>query len=285
MTTSTKLYAIVLQLRALHNGAVNPYQPDMLRAALFDFIRRGEPQLAENLRSANRQKPFTVGWIDGGVEGPDGELHFGAGASAQWRFTLLGQPLFESLVQRCAADQARPHLRFGAVSFAIEDVFIDPRRHDASGMIPLETLADAFSDPSRLTRSLTLNFITPTVYKFGEHPDEKFPRWQLFPAPRLVFSVLRKGWEALGGAQPGDEYDDWAETHLFPLEYQLQTFAVTLREHRRRIDVPGFVGAVTYTCLGDARYLGLTHALARFAFWRGAGYQTTCGLGQVRPQP
>ncbi|MCC6975934.1 MAG: CRISPR-associated endoribonuclease Cas6 [Anaerolineae bacterium] len=273
------LYAIVFRLAALRPGAVPSDHGDQARAALFELVQRGDFPLAQRLHDANDHKPFTVSLLEGGKRGGDGARHFGEGDSATWRFTLLHEPAFEALLRRYLLSRELPHVRIGALSFAITEAFASGASHHDSGHIALTALRSRWELPSEtLPPSFTLDFRSPTGFSLGQDKTTGEHRWRALPETRLIFSALRKKWARLGGAEPGDEFDTWAEKsiEMEPLYVETRTTLIERRPLR------GFVGQVRFHLRGDPRWWPLAHLLSDLAFWTGVGYQTTRGMGQAR---
>ncbi len=187
------LYAVVMRLVALRPGTVPAYHGHFTRAALLNLMRRGDAPLAAALHDANIGKPYTISLLGGGQRGPDGALHFGEGSEALWRFTLLYEPAFDAVVRRFLLDRSIPHVRIGAVHFAITDAFVAFDSHPASGSMALANLQSSWDcPPESLPETLTLRFVSPTTFNLGQRADGY--RWHPVPDPRLVFSTLRKRW-------------------------------------------------------------------------------------------
>ncbi len=274
-----RLYAIVLRLAAVRRGAVPAEHGDQARAALFDLLRRGSLDFATQLHDENAHKPYTISLLQGGKRGADRAHHFGEGDQADWRFTLLSEPTFESVLRRYILDCNLPHVRIGAVEFAITDAFASNGSHPLSGHTSIHALQDRWNcTPEPLSPTITLDFLTPTTFSLGRDKATGEYRYSTLPLPRLLFSALRKRWIGLGGSAPNDEFDAWVEA-TFSLEPIRLEMLPTFVERRT---VPAFIGRARFVHRGDPRWLGVTHLLADFAFWAGVGYQTTRGLGQVQ---
>jgi CRISPR-associated endoribonuclease Cas6 len=279
MTDELRLYAIVLRLAAMRPGAVPRDHGDIARAALMKIIQHGDALLAQELHDANAHKPYTISPLRGGQRGQDGALHFGDGDTAEWRFSLLCEPAFEALLRRYLLNRNLPHIRIGAVTFAIVDAFASGAGHPESGHISVAELTEQWNCPSeKLSRQLTFDFRSPTTFSRGKDELTGRYRYRAWPEPRILFSSLRKRWHELGGLAPGDEFDDWidkwVEIELFDLRQQK-----VVVESR---PIPCFTGQVTYRVYEDGHWLPLMNLLADLTFWTGVGYQTPRGLGQVR---
>lgn len=282
MTTTgeQRLYAIVLRLAATRRGAVPADHGNQARSALMNIIQHADSPLAQRLHDANSAKPYTISLLHGGRRGKsDGAQHFDEGDPADWRFTLLIEPAFEALLRRYLLDRALPHVRIGAVTFAIVDAFASGS-HPDSGHRSVAELLDRWNcPPATLENVVTLDFRSPTTFSLGQDRVTGDYRFRATPDPKIVFSTLRKRWVQCGGIDPGDAFDTWVaqQVEAEPLSLLAQTVWIKKRS------VPAFAGQVRFRVHGAERHwLPLLYLLGDLAFWTGVGYQTTGGLGQVR---
>lgn len=282
--TELRLFAVVFRLAAIRPGAVPAQHGDQARAALLDLIRRGDFPLATRIHDENARKPYTISLLRGGKldrqsDAANGARHFGEGDPADWRFTLLGEPAFEALLRRYLLSRALPHVRVGAVEFAIVDAFASGNSHADSGHVSIAELEGRYHcPPERLPAHVILDFQTPTLFSLGTDAATGERRFRALPEPRLVFSSLRKRWLTLGGAAPDDEFDTWVGEHV-------EAEPLTLSTRKMLVEgrpIAGFIGQVRFSIQRDRQWLALLHLLADLTFWTGVGYQTTRGLGQVR---
>ncbi|PJF20995.1 MAG: hypothetical protein CUN56_13340 [Phototrophicales bacterium] len=280
MMSEKRLYAIVLRLAAMRRGALPRDHGDQARAALLSLIREGDSPLAKFLHDENIAKPYTISLVKGGKRGKDGASHFGDGDTADWRFTLLLEPAFEALWRKYLLNNRLPHVRIGWMHFAVVDAFVSGFGHADSGNISVDELIDRWTvPPDELSRRIVLDFQSPTAFNLGQDRETKAYRIRSHPDARTLFSSLRKRWVKLGGADAGDEFDEWVSQSVEQDAFHVRTQKV--RVERRPIT--GFMGQVAYTVHGrDLSWLPYLHLLADLSFWTGAGYQTTRGMGQVR---
>lgn len=278
--TDKRLYAVVLQLGVMRRGAVPNDHGDQARAALLSLIREGDSPLAERLHDDNSAKPYTISLLKGSKQGKDGALHFGEGDSAELRFTLLIEPAFEALLRKYLINRNTPHIRIGTLRFAVVDAFASGIGHADSGHTSIEELTERWNcPPDDISRTITLNFRSPTAFNLGQDPVTRHYRIRSNPDARTLFSALRKRWVKLGGVDVGDEFDEWVTQNVEQTILNLQTRKIQVE--RRRIT--GFTGLVRYNLSGsDLRWLPYLHLLADMVFWTGVGYQTTRGMGQAR---
>ena|SRR5579871_1573415 len=279
VVNNLRLFAIVFRLAAIRPGTIPADHGDQARAALFELIRHGDLPLASRLHDQNIQKPYTIDLLQGGKRGKDSAIHFSEGDYADWRFTVMQEPAFEALLRRYLLSQALPYVRVGAVKFAVTDAFTSGASHPASGHVSITELQARWDCvPESLPERFALDFQSPTVFSLGTEPGSRERRWCAMPSAPILFSSLRKKWAFLGGAEPGDEFDQWVRECVEVEPHNL--YSRTLMVERRPIT--GFLGRVSFRVRGDKRWLPLLHLLTDLTFWTGVGYQTTRGMGQVQ---
>jgi CRISPR-associated endoribonuclease Cas6 len=172
------------------------------------------------------------------------------------------------------------------VDFAVSEAFLSGASHPDSGhCAPGELQARWDQPPESVARTVTLDFLTPTCFSMGREqieidgqPAQSIRLVRTLPDPRTLFSSLRHRWKDMGGAEPGDAFDEWVERHLDAEPLQLSTRTVQVEGSPLR----GFVGQVRFRLHGNPRWMPLVHLLTDLSFWTGIGYQTTRGMGQVR---
>jgi CRISPR-associated endoribonuclease Cas6 len=245
----------------------------------MNIIRQGDLPLSQKLHDQNDHKPYTISLLQGGKRGRDGALHFGQGDTADWRFTLLCEPAFEALLRRYLLNRNLPHVRIGAVTFAIIDAFASGISHPDSGHISMSELTARWNvAPETLPCQICLDFRSPTAFSLGKDRETGQYRYCSLPDARTLFSTLRKRWSAIGGAEPGDLFDEWIAQHIEVEPRHLHTRNVLIEGR----PIVGFVGHVCFHIRGSTRWLALVHLLSDLTYWTGVGYQTTRGMGQVR---
>lgn len=275
-----RLYAIVLRLAAMRRGAIPAEHGDQARAALFTLIKEGDSPLAQRLHDDNSAKPYTISFLQGNKRDKDGAQHFGDGDNADWRFSLLLEPAFEALLRKYLLNRSLPHVRIGAIQFAVVDAFASGLGHPESGHSSIMELTERWHcPPESLSRRIVLDFRSPTAFSLGRDTETKEYRIRSSPDAQTLFSSLRKRWVKLGGLDMGDEFDVWVRDNI---EQEI----ITLQSHKLFLEkrpITGFVGKVAYRVHGkDLDYLPYLHLLSELCFWTGVGYQTTRGMGQAR---
>jgi len=275
-----RLYAIVLRLGAMRRGAIPFEHGDQARAALFDLIKQGDSPLADKLHDENGAKPYAISLLQGGKRGKDGAHHFAEGDSADWRFSLLLEPAFEALLRKYLLNRNLPHLRIGALNFAVQDAFASGAGHRDSGHISVMELTGRWNcAPETLSKRIVLDFRSPTAFNLGQDKETKEYHIRSNPDAKTIFSTLRKRWAKLGGVDVGDSFDDWVGENL-ELE-PIDIYTQKLRVENRTLT--GFMGRAAFRLVRkDLSYLPYLHLLADLAFRTGIGYQTTRGMGQAR---
>jgi hypothetical protein len=124
-------------------------------------------------------------------------------------------------------------------------------------------------------RIMHFSFATPLITK---GPVDQTSRDALpFPEPIPLFSSVIDSWSGLGGpGLPADARQLVLATDCVISIYRLRTCPVSFGEH----SCTGYLGWIEYECRqSDHPYLASLNALARLAFFTGAGYHTALGMG------
>jgi CRISPR-associated endoribonuclease Cas6 len=173
-------------------------------------------------------------------------------------------------------------VRLGDVDFAVAEVLCTPGSHPWAGYTTLAALEAAWQDarPDEAARSIALRFASPTVFSGGTR-GELGKRMDPFPAPGLLFNSLAAAWNAVS-PRPVDKaaVRAYAEETVVVGLYRMASRMARLWGQPQI----GAEGRVTYL-LKDRRnpdMIRTLNVLADFAFYSGAGYKTTMGMGQVR---
>lgn len=236
-------------------------------AAALDLFLRLDPALARELHEGRAVKPLTVSLLSGPAPREGGNIRVSPGHRYEWRLTGLSAPVAAALL---AVSPDLGGVRIGGAVFRIASVATRADEHAEAGRATHDELMTSATAGERMAR-VTLNFLTPTTFRQGE---VELP----FPLPRLVWGSLLDRWNTWSPAQFLD---------LKPLVEQNVVLA-NWRGETRRVELGsratvGFVGRFTYLVPGGPRELvWLVRLLAGYAFYAGAGWQTTHGMGQVR---
>ncbi|MCL6560853.1 MAG: CRISPR-associated endoribonuclease Cas6 [Firmicutes bacterium] len=238
-------------------------------AAALDLFLRLDPALARELHEGRAAKPLTVSPLSGPVQREGGYMRLAPGCRYDWRLTGLSAPVAAALL---SVSPDLGGVRIGGAVFRIASVATQAGEHCEAGRTSYGELMNRAACAGRMS-GVTLSFVTPTTFRQGE---VELP----FPLPRLVWGSLLDRWNA------------WSSTpfpDLKPLVEQSMVLA-NWKGETRRVDLGsratvGFVGRFTYRMPGSPPELTwLVRLLAGYAFYAGVGWQTTHGMGQVRPQ-
>jgi CRISPR-associated endoribonuclease Cas6 len=124
-------------------------------------------------------------------------------------------------------------------------------------------------------RIMRFSFATPMITK--ESANQTSRDALPFPEPITLFSSVIDSWLGLGRpGLPTDAKQLVQTTECVISLYRLRTSPVSLGEH----SCTGYLGWIEYECRhSDHPYLASLNALARLAFFIGAGYYTAQGMG------
>jgi CRISPR-associated endoribonuclease Cas6 len=255
--------------------------PDLGRAVQAETLARlsqVDPELAEAIHAGDGPKPLTCSGLVA-VEAtaeprhPADSVMVRPGARYFVRVTGLVEPVSRALFAGLVEQPPARWMLHGQ-PFRVLEVVCDPA-HDAwTGQTSCEELAaTALERSSRLPRTVTLEFASPTAFKSQEM---QMP----VPLPGLVFGSLVERWNAFSTVALDPDLRRFANERVAISRYWLESKPVPAKGGALRI---GGVGQVTYTALDDERYtLAALNILADFALYSGVGVQTATGMGQCR---
>ena len=171
--------------------------------------------------------------------------------------------------------EGRPIIRLGNAILLIREILTTPESHPGAGYSSWGQLA-ALAQPER---ELTLDFVTPTAFSFGQQDWGK--KVMVLPTPETVFDSLARAWTMFAPPPVQVERDAlkmYAAEHVVVKRFEdLNTQMLSFS----RAPQVGFVGRVTYGLMGENDVARAQLAmLADFAFYNGVGYKTTMGMGQ-----
>ncbi|BBB92067.1 MAG TPA: CRISPR-associated endoribonuclease Cas6 [Methylomusa anaerophila] len=262
---ASELTALVLSLKSLNTASLPATHGAMAYAAALDMIGRFDPALTVRLHDTNARKPLTVSPLFGPVR-RGREVPLTAGQAVRWRLCGLNAEISAALVQAAIAGSG---VRIGDAVFEIDGATTAVEEDADAGN---DTFSGLLQATTEAPVEITLSFITPTCFR---QRNFELP----FPLPRLLWGSLLDAWNAFS-PELIDETRYSIEDALYITNY----IAETCRADLGNRSAVGFVGKFSYRVVNNYLPLRLLlNLLARFAFYAGAGWQTTCGLGQVRP--
>ncbi|MGH2458612.1 MAG: CRISPR-associated endoribonuclease Cas6 [Chloroflexota bacterium] len=266
------LYSLIATVIVDDAAELAPTTGHFAHALFLDLVRQVDPELAEALHAPSDRKPFTVSPVLHEVEDRPLTGVVRPGQRGRLRFTILDDRVFAALIQKFRREPTTV-VRAGSARLTIADVSTVPGGW--SGATTLEEI----SAGARPSRSVTLEFVTPTSFSLGSGPSGA--RLSFFPTATLVFNALRRRWDKLAGPALDERLEPLLSQQLVETGYDLRTLALQM-DHRPEI---GFVGWCRYEAKGvgwDDDTLRQLNALADVAFYTGVGRKTTMGMGQTR---
>ncbi len=186
--------AFLLTLRRLNNAPLPANAGDVVHAAFFDLLSRGDAGLTERLHDANARKPFTVCLAPCNADAsphplPATRHHLPATGHAL-RITLLDEELFAPFVDGLLRQSEIAPLRLGNALYAPDALLTTSALHAEAGSA---SFADLWTQTPPAD-ALALRFVTPTAFRSHDRdvcwPDPRFV-WQSWARVEHPFSRRR----------------------------------------------------------------------------------------------
>ena len=263
------LYSVALKLIAEEDALISPTQGYHSYALLLSLLRETAPEMSEQLHAMDGPKPFTVSPLRGKFLSRSTKVS--AGDSYWLRFTFLNESLFTKVACSLMSPGQRGGLRLGTATFKLEEAVTQPH---GSPWARFHSFEDIHERASSVDRKITLEFSSPTAFRFSGK------RNFTFPLPELVFGSYLNKWNAYSPIKFDDGLKIYLAEHVIPARYKLETRILDFGSYQE----VGFEGRsnfiVTQSIPGEI--LRQINALADFAFYAGTGAKTTMGMGQTR---
>ena len=280
----TDLAAIVLNLAPARSGTLPAAQARASRALFLRLTAGTDPALAERLHAEAQAKPFTCSdlWPGEGrkagrrtrSQSADGRrvdlVAVEAGERWTLRYTTLSAELTGLWLERVLPGLPGT-FTFGDLPFTVEGWTTQGDEHAWAGCISYADLSAPYllSQVQAPTR-WSFSFASPTAFRSG---GMTVP----LPLPDLLFGSLLDRWNAWSPVALPAEARRFAQECVAVSNYRLRSRAVPGKAGRV---LRGAVGRCDYTAVNRDRYwCSALSVLAAYAFYSGAGYQTTQGMG------
>lgn len=295
---NSELCATVLALNPLRAATFPANQSRSAHALFLRLIGQVDPSLATHLHEAEQARPFTCSnvWREGiGTKGTGGKeirreknaqpatrtvqlASCSPGETWFVRYTTLSTDLSALWMERILPNLP-DQIVLDDAAFGVDDALTTTGAHPWAGHTSYADLASPYllgsaPAPSRWSFS----FASPTAFRSG---GKTMP----IPLPDLLFGSLLDRWNAWSPVALSPEARRFAAECVAVSNYHLRTRALPgkMEEPGKAVTQRGAVGRCDYAALNKDRYwLSALSVLAAFAFYSGAGYQTTQGMGMVR---
>ena len=275
MPISTVIYLI-----SSADVMLRPTMGHHAHAALLSLLRMSNPEKAEELHTASRQKPFTVSPLIGNGERRGAFLRIRAGTECWLRYTFLDDTLFAHF-GNAFLTQSLPSIRLGEATFQLSRLVASgAETNDWSGTKTYENLLES----ARTNTQIRIRFHSPTAFRELTPRGRETRTQPYIDLVRCYQSWLNK-WNAFAPTQIDKrQFLDFVRTHAGLTAVESESKMLDFGKHK----AVGFVGSCAYEfsvgCQSEdeGEMLRLANLLADFAFYCGTGYKTTMGMGQTR---
>jgi CRISPR-associated endoribonuclease Cas6 len=222
-----------------------------LHATFFQWLERGDAQLARRAHDERDPKPYTVS-----------PLIVDDTQTARFRITLLDDALLPAL-QTGIAQQSQVRIAWATLELA------DAPRVAQKSYAQIARDADE-------TPEIVLRFDSPTSFRSR---DMHYP----LPDPVMVFASYLARWNAFA-PEPlhiSETWLEWLQQSVAVTRFNLESRVVKFKDF---VQI-GCIGTVQYSAMKsqtDRGGIAPLNALATFAEFCGTGHKTTQGMGQTR---
>ncbi len=238
---------------------------------ILALIQQWDAALAKDLHEDQNPLPLTISNLIGRFKQglPDPQQTYQLRLTAYSPQTVA---FFTAALSGGGSLTAGQTLEIDHLPFKIEAILSDPQESPWVSTESYRHLSENTLMGSNPPKYITLQFSSPTIFKSG---GQLLP----FPLPKLVFGNLLEKWNRYAPLVLPEELRQYALKCLLVSRYELHSRTAFIPHTGLR---PGAVGVVSYgTSNYDRYWMGLVHALARFAFYSGVGKHTSMGLGQT----
>lgn len=262
------LYAVLLKLKADGDAIISPTQGYHAYGLFLSLIGQSNPNLADELHDSDSVKPFTVSPLWGKLQRAGKDLKVIGGNEYSVRLTFLKEDIFAYFMDAVLKAVSQP-LRLESAIFHIDHVVL---RHEDSSFSCHQSYQEVFA-ASQPLRKISLQFLSPTVFRSGGK------RNVLFPEASLVFGSYLSKWQHFSPIKVKEPTADWLEK-ITVARYKLNTHILHFNSYQE----VGFEGQCTFELPADSDEgsVKTINTLADFAFYCGTGAKTTMGMGQTR---
>ncbi len=281
-----ELCATVIALTPMHRATFEANQGRAVHALFLRLVGQADPGLSERLHDEAQVKPFTCSnvWRTRPASSPPRAGRDEAGRRSmlteaalgeEWqvRFTTLSGDLTRLWMERVLP--ALPsEVTLSEATYRVIGTTCSAEENSWAGAASYADLAAPYllgsaPPPTRWPFS----FVPPTAFHSG---GMTVP----LPLPDLLFGSLLDRWNAWSPVALNPEIRRYAQECIAISRYTLRSRALRFRENSVQ---RGAVGRCEYVALNRDRYwCSATSVLAAYAFYSGAGYQTTQGMGTCR---
>jgi len=266
------LLSLVLELKPLNENSLPLTIGNAVHGLFMNLVAEKKPELAEELHSNNKEKPFTTSPVFGNFSYA-GRRAFLKKDEIYWiRFTSLNRGLTEFLFESSPSFIGK-EITVLDQRFEVIRVCSKPNEHEWAAQSSYEEIYNRWVPVTEpVPRKVAMAFMTPTTFRRG---IKNTP----LPVPRLFFSHLAAKWNQFSSIHLGSTIADVIDERVSVSGLNLKTKMLQLGAHREI----GFIGHCEFiipVVTGDV-WDRIFHALCDFAFYSGVGAKTTMGMGQV----
>jgi CRISPR-associated endoribonuclease Cas6 len=249
-------YSIGIRLKALDTDKIIFFTGKKLHAVFLSLIQEEQKDVSKELHDKQQPKEFTVSPLLGGDSGEiiEGKNYF-------FRVTFLTEDLFDIFSKKIASKMlGKIPVKLEKCRFTIEEIIYKD-----------SALAGKYSELKNLKKRLTLEFMSPTMFKDGDY-------YIRYPEKKYLFKSLLMRYNMYSDKKISETILD----ELHKVQYERMDIKLK-RVQMKNYFMEGFVGSCSIRIDSkDNNFIVDINNLLNFLFFSGVGQKTSMGFGQGR---
>jgi CRISPR-associated endoribonuclease Cas6 len=265
------VHSVTLVLYPENDAAISKTMNPQTHALVLNLVRQFNSSLSARLHNEPGYRPFTVSQLSGLVVCGEHML-LQHDRPCYLRITLFDDGSLWQQLCTHFLESGPIYVQLGNSVLRLTRILSTPD-NDPTGWVCSTDWQTLFTLSAK--QSLTIHFVSPTAFSWGDR------RFVLFPEPFLVWESLLHIWNRYAP-------ESYRVERQGLREFLLNNVRVTKCSlHTKTLYFPnytqkGFVGSCSYSFKAPDDDAALLTTLAAFAYYAGVGYKTTMGMGQVR---
>ena len=249
-------YSIGIKLKALDTDNIKFFTGKKLHAVFLSLIQEDQKEVSKELHDNQKPKEFTISSLLGCDSGEITE-----GKNYYFRVTFLNEKLFDTFSKKIASKiLGGKSIKLEKCRFNIEEIIY----RDSA-------LAGKSSELNNSRKKLTVEFMSPTMFKDGDY-------YIRYPEKKYLFKSLLMRYNRYSDKNISENILN----ELHRVQYERMDIRLK-RVQMKNYFMEGFVGKCSIRIdSSNKNFIDDINSLLNFSFFSGIGQKTSMGFGQIR---